>query len=440
MNKNLIALLSIVTVLFYGCSKSNQPGPKGGGTTASVKIEVVSGDKQTDTIGRPLANPITVKVTLSGAALAGYQVQFLASGCNSDRVDKYPTGADGTASYNWSLAGDIGPQTLKMIVFDSQNQKIDSVTATSTALAPLAGWHFSACTPFAASTLNFCKLSTGRLFINFEGKNYLRYSDDNGASWNAVKSLGLHEFQDVISTPADELYAFTISEATFHSTDGGQTWTALAVPPFNVDQISSAEYSPSGKLLVATQHNSVFISSDKGQTWLSVPLNQFTAPNSTGPDGDFATFTEDKAGNLYVVGDEGGTIYTSANAGVAWSAIVPPIVPPSQEAVLGLYIDNNNWFYKSRFDYSGGIYLSKDGGATYSLLYSASDNFIGNISVQTDGNLYFSMNGALYKANGISNSVKKIFDYQQNGFVPYIVAKNGSAIAANSFATYYYTN
>jgi len=293
--------------------------------------------------------------------------------------------------------------------------------------------------PFAASTLNFCKLSTGRLFINFEGKNYLRYSDDNGASWNAVKSLGPHQFQDVISTPADELYAFTISEATFHSTDGGQTWTALTVPPFNVDQISSAEYSLSGKLLVATQHNSVFISSDKGQTWLTVPLSQFIAPNSTGSDDGFGTFTEDKTGNLYVDGAEGGMLYTSANAGITWSAIVPPIVPPSQEAVLGMYIDNNNWFYKSRFDYNGGIYLSKDGGATYSLLYSASDSFIGNTSVQSDGNLYFSMLGALYKANGISNSVKKIFDYQQNGFVPYIVAKNGDAIAANSFATYFLT-
>jgi len=147
MYKNLIALLSIASVLFYGCSKSNQPGPKGGGTTDAVKIELVSGDKQTDTIGRTLANFITVKVSVAGVAKAGYQVQFLGSGCNSDRVDKYPTAADGTASYNWSLAGDVGTQTLKMIVFDSQNKKLDSVTATSTALAPVAGWHFSACTP-----------------------------------------------------------------------------------------------------------------------------------------------------------------------------------------------------------------------------------------------------------------------------------------------------
>src|SRR5581483_6669853 len=188
MPKNLIILSAISCLLYFGCSKDKQPAPQTG-QSSKVKIELVSGGNQTDTIGKLLANPIVVKVTSNGVAQSGYKVEFAGSGCNADDPVSSSASADGTIKYYWFLAGDVGSQSLKAIVLDSQNEKIDSITVQSTGLSPGAGWHNAACSlPANLSPSAFCKLSTGRILAAF--KSGLRYSDDNGTSWHALKSFG----------------------------------------------------------------------------------------------------------------------------------------------------------------------------------------------------------------------------------------------------------
>jgi hypothetical protein len=433
MYKNLPFLPFLISILFFSCSKDNkQPTPQNNNSNA-IQIALISGGGQTDTIGRQLTTSVTVKVSQNGKPVSGYNVLFQGSGCNADLTHTFTTATDGTAGIYWSLAGDVGPQTMKAIVLNSQNQKIDSVTATATGLAPGTGWHFSACTPFAYQANSFCKLSTGRLFTSIiTGKTSLRYSDDNGMSWNAVKSLGnSHVFQYVISTPADEIFAFTEGEGTFYSSDAGQTWTTLSAQPFNNDNISVATYTPTGKLMVTSQSHALSISLDKGKTWTTPALNLFTPLNSTSPDESFNDPLEDKNGNLYVVGQESETIYKSADGGKSWS----PISRQVNEFDFALYIDNNNEFYKSRSDdVSGGIYVSKDNGVTYpTMLYSSPNAFIENMSVQSDGNFYFVDRAlGLYQATGVSTPLKRIYDNVVPGIaIPYIVAKNNNVITVN---------
>ncbi len=423
MNRNYIASILLISMVYFSCSKSKQPGPQNGNTTA-IKITLVSGSGQTDSIGRQLPNPIVVKVTQNGAALSNYIVEFQGSGCNEDLPYKFQTGADGTSSFNWSLAGTVGQQTMKVFALDAQNKKLDSVTAVATGLATGPGWHFAACTPFAFAVTSFCKLSTGRLFASFSEAG-LRYSDDNGMSWNLVKPLGSLTFEYVVSSPTDEVFAFQHNTGLYYTSDAGATWTALSTPPFNSGDIRTAVCTPTGKLLVANR-TTVYVSADKGKTW--TPPGQFTPPNSSGVgDNDMDSPTEDKSGNLYVVGLESETIYKSSDVGKTWT-----VVPRPNENDCAFYVDNNNWFYKGRSDPAGGIFISKDNGATYTQLINSPNVFLEKMSVQSDGKFYYdNLDLGLYQVAGINNQLKKIYDGAPSIPIPYIIAKNNNIVTLN---------
>jgi hypothetical protein len=399
-----------------------------------VKIEILSGSGQTDTIGLPVANPIVIKVTQNGSPLSHYSVQFQGSGCNQDNVVSTYTAADGTASYNWWLAGDVGQQTLKVYALNNQSQKVDSVSATATGLAAGSGWHFSACNVRAGVSVSaICKISSGRMFACWNGGNaYLRYSDDNGMSWNALTSLGnTHSLMGVLSSKTDQLFAFAY-DGTYYSGDAGKTWTNNGTVPFS--EYSSAVCTGGGLLMVADEHHALYISADKGKTWTTYGSTAFPGESS------FNWPAEDANGNLYVVGQESGTLYKSADNGTTWVAL-----PHTNQLVFAFYIDNNNNFYLSRSEPgTGGIYISKDAGNTYSLLTAYSNVFIENLSVQSDGNFYYAYRGlGLYVAPGINAPVKRIFDYTNNFNepAPYLVAKNNNVVTGDVGEMYihYYT-
>jgi hypothetical protein len=418
MNKNLITSLLLLCTLYFSCSKSKQPGPQDAGTN-TIKITLVSGSGQTDTVGQTLLSPIVIKVTQNGAPVSGYTVQFTGSGCNSDRVDLASSKSDGTISYNWSLAGDIGPQTLKAYAINSQNIKVDSVTAMGTGVAPGSGRHYSACSvQLGYMPTSFCKLSTGRLFVSYGGLE-LRYSDDNGASWNLVASLGkTHNLQFVLSSPTDELFAFSVGDGIFYSSDAGATWTIINANPFNIQGPFSAVCTPSGKLLVA-DGETINISLDKGKTW--------AAPAASFGDTQIGSPTEDKNGSLYVVGEETQTIFKSTDNGVTWT------IPHPTERDFAIYVDNNNTFYRSTT--GGGIYISKDNGVTYTQLVNAPNELIENMSVQSDGNFYYDLLvKGLYVVKG-TNQAQHLDDNESSVPTVYILSKNNN-IVYSSFTPY----
>jgi hypothetical protein len=443
MHKNLITPLVLICTLYFSCSKKSQPAPQNGGTN-SIKISLVSGNNQTDTIGYHLPNAIVVKVTQNGTPLSNYGVLFEGSGCNADRMDEFPTQADGTSSYNWFLAGDIGQQTMKIFAVDENNKKVDSITINSTAIAPgSGGWHTSACTyPFGFVITAICKSGTGRLFTTLSGgPAYLRYSDDNGVSWYSVKALGnTHRFETVTASSTNEVFA-AADDGNFYSADNGQTWTSLPVQGFDTYNVSGLTFTASGKIFTSTQLNSIYVSSDKGKTWTVTPATAFTTPNRTGGDGNFACPSEDKNGNLYILAKESGTIYKSTDAGKTWAYLNFP-----NDRFESLFIDKNNWFYTSvNGSQPYGIYISKDNAVTFNLLSSTTDGFNENISVQSDGNLYYNYNfnianSGLYRMNGATGPSKYIFYIEGSSPISYIVAGNNNVISVNSLGGLSYSN
>ncbi|HTD41080.1 MAG TPA: hypothetical protein VK671_10705, partial [Mucilaginibacter sp.] len=281
-------------------------------------------------------------------------------------------------------------------------------------------------------------LSSGRLFVAINAKTYLRYSDDNGVSWNSVKSLGnAHVLEYVISTPSDELFVVA-QDGNFYSKDAGQTWTSLGVQAFNTLTITGMVYTHSGKLLVSTRFSPLYISADKGTTWTTVPANALKNPHSTGSgDSEFGSPAEDLAGSLYLVGQEDETLFQSKDSGKTWAAV------NSDEMDFSFYIDQNNWFYKMVANGApAGIYISKDQGATYSMLIPPPGGFIENMTVQSDGNFYFDgMGVGLYQAVTNSTTPKVIFSDTFSAFVPYIVAKNNGILVSDRYLglVHYYT-
>ncbi|MBS1525017.1 MAG: hypothetical protein JST19_05175 [Bacteroidetes bacterium] len=396
-----------------------------------MKIEIISGNNQSDTIGKQLSSPLIVKVTKNGTPVGGVYVRFRGSGCNSDADFEIATKTDGTADYLGFLSGDVGQQAVKAYATDSNDKNLDSVTFTCTGLEPGAGWHLAGCNiPFGAIPNNFCSLSTGRLLTSYEGSiAYLRYSDDNGRSWYPVVSAGKHSFQYILSNSSDELFAFSSDAGTLFSSDQGKTWTNQGSEPFSANTFTGASFTKSGKILVSTQYSGLYVSSDKGKTW-SQPTGVMKQANSTGPDGNFHSFTEDQAGNYYVEAQNSGTLYKSTDKGASWTALTTFL----QEQVNSFYIDQNNWFYKSRWDSNGGVYISKDNGATYSILYNVPGHFISNMSVQPDGNFYVSDSSAgLVSGTGIGTPFKLVYYNDFPGlYVPYIVAKNNNIIVAET--------
>jgi hypothetical protein len=130
--------------------------------------------------------------------------------------------------------------------------------------------------------------------------------------------------------------------------------------------------------------------------------------------------TEDKSGNLYVIGDGSQTIYKSGDNGATWVAI-----PHPTEKDFALYVDNNNTFYKSTS--TGGIYTSKDNGATYTQLVNAPNEFIESMSVQSDGNFYYDMLGrGLYLLKG--GVPKHLDDNEFNVPTAYVLAQNNNIV------------
>jgi hypothetical protein len=81
------------------------------GAASAARIELVSGDNQTARIGRPVQDPLIVRVTDGfGNPVAGVTVEWTAQQGSVDPASSV-TGEDGQASTTWTLGSSTGPQS-----------------------------------------------------------------------------------------------------------------------------------------------------------------------------------------------------------------------------------------------------------------------------------------------------------------------------------------
>ena len=405
----------IFLLLLYSCSKKdNKPAQQ----SAPIKISLLSGDNQSSGIGHPLNDSILVKVTQNGSPLNNTIVQFTGSGCNSDLSVQLNTKADGTIKYLWRLTANQGAQSLSAVVMDGTN-KADSVIIHATATSPNTNGFISACTPYNSEALNIVSLSSGRLLSCFTGKNSLRYSDDNGVSWNPVKSLGAnHSILAVVTSPQDEIFVGTKGDGVFYSKDLGNTWVDITPDNFNKSEAIGDMGFSGGSLIFTGSSNDIFTSLDKGKSWTSsvagLPSNfGYIFPCSL------------NNGDLYVV-SLGLILFKSTDGGANWSA-----QNTIADQVLAICVDNNGWFYKSTFSNTNGsiVYISKDSGQTYSVLYTVND-FVDTMSILSDGSMYYSN---FFYLNKIYGAIDNQGQYPSNKNITQQIAKVDANITNRSF-------
>jgi len=425
--------IALLTSLLFSCSKSkNNPTPAP--ITSTVKITLVSGNNQNAAIGYSVADSIVVKVTDNGTPASNYDVQFIGSGCNEDLVTDVKTRADGTAKYLWSMASNLGTQTLNAVAIN-QNHRLDSISISATAVAPVGLAPKSACIPNPGYELErIIQLNSGRLIASFYLQASLRYSDDNGTSWYPVKSFGANHFVASIATsPQDEIFVATKNEGVFYSKDAGNTWSDISPPTFNkADLIADITYTKSGKVIFTGLSNDVYISPDKGKTWTH-------AANGLGTGGSYTSPVELNNGDLYILCGN-NVLYKSTDGGQSWTSQNTRLTVN----VTAIYADNNGWFYEASETPASNqdiIAISKDNGATFSNLvaYTSPTNqpYLNNMSVQSDGLFYF---GSLSYAICRIASPNQVSNYalMQLGFAVYIVTKSNRFLYLNTGGIYYF--
>jgi len=159
-------------------------------------------------------------------------------------------------------------------------------------------------------------------------------------------------------------YTGSNSERIFKSTDGGTTWaqTVLDAGSFPVDFIVVNPGRHAQVLAGSFGAGGLFQSLDAGATWTTIPTGAAC--------GGIAGAAFDPAGaTLYLAGSGGvcrstdtGTTWTAASAGGL--AVDSVLVDPSNPATL--YAGTEPDLSTS----SGGVFVSTDGGGTFSLLGS----------------------------------------------------------------------
>jgi photosystem II stability/assembly factor-like uncharacterized protein len=410
------SLLVACSFIIFGCSKKEQPKPLQ--QVSTIKINLLSGDNQSSGIGHPLNDSILIKVTQNGSPLNNAVVQFRGSGCNSDLSIQLNTKPDGIVKYLWRLAANQGSQTLSAIVMDGNN-KADSVTIHATATSPNTNGFISACTPYNSETLNIVSLSTGRLLSCFSEKNSLRYSDDNGVSWSPIKSLGAnHSILAIVTSPQDEIFVATKGDGVLYSKDSGNTWADITPANFNKSELIEDMGFSGGSLMFTGSSSDLFTSSDKGKSWTS---------SIAGLPANFGYIFPCRLnnGDLYVV-SMGLILFKSTDGGVNWSA-----QNTTANQVLAICVDNNGWFYKSTFSNTSGgaVYISKDNGQTYSVLYTV-NGFVNTMNILSDGFMYYS---DFFYLNKIYNSINNQGQYPSNYNVTQQVAQVDVSLSNRSF-------
>ncbi len=388
MPKRLI-IFAFAALIFCSCKKdkSNTTSPPVA-TSNIIKISIVSGDEQSSQVGSALNDSILVKVTKGGTPAANIAVQFTGSGCNSDLTATVYTKADGIAKYLWRLAANTGKQNLNIVAVNN-TIKADSVQATATAQpASTYADAVSACTPYNIPASTFCQLTTGRIFACFDGKTSLRYSDDDGLSWQPLASLGImHHITILRSTPKNEIFVATANEGIFYSKDAGSNWTNISPPDFGNNYPIDMAYTNSGKLLLTTvadgnaANNKVFVTADNGHTWV-VSVSGLTS------NYDLYCPVELTNGDLYVI-NGGRSLFKSTDKGASWST--QPENNPS--SLISICTDKNGWFYKC-YTNNATIFISKNNGQSF-ISYAAADGM--NMDILPNGYLYFNNYVSLYR-------------------------------------------
>ena len=199
-------------------------------------------------------------------------------------------------------------------------------------------------------------------------------STDGGMTWEErpagiaeeCPNVGIPRVTGIAIDPLDRHHIWVGIEVdgARHSTDGGETWTAVngAIPNPDVHNVAVAGGPP--KTVFVVVNNDVYTSTDEGATWKplrvcevfpwSYPRGIAVQPGNAKTV--FVTIGDTTPGRI-------GTVMRSKDAGKTWESLSLPVQPNSAMWVVHMQsTDPNVVFAGSRYGY---LYRSDDGGDTW---------------------------------------------------------------------------
>ncbi len=191
--------------------------------------------------------------------------------------------------------------------------------------------------------------SEGSLFAGTIGDGVFR-STDEGNSWipvnNGLASLDIHT---ICTAPGDRLYTGTSSGSVYYSDDLGETWTITSST--GIADVYAVGQTPDGKVF-ASGAGGICRSTNNGSTWdqLDVGMPQIMIWSTV--------IVLDE--NTLITGSLGMGAIRSTDAGTTWSQVFPG---PPDNIVYSFVNDESNGIFAAT---GMGIYKSLDEGMTWS--------------------------------------------------------------------------
>lgn len=357
MTRYFILSLILLSLFFIGCKKTT---PANSSTSDNkIKIEIISGNNQTDTIGHFLKDSIVLKVTKNNLGLAGMQIKFEQADCMYLPSSYITTDANGLARYKWELNGKIGDQTVRFTAYNSLQITQDSIVAHAEGKYYNNAWQKAYCLPNVGIN-DICQSGSGRLFCGLLSFDVPYYSDDKGVSWQRLISFPLSnkEIRQLVAQ-GSEIFVATRHDGIYYSPDNGTTWQNRSNGITDTREVAKLGITASGKLFLSTYYKPLFISGDKGLNWM---------PITAGIDfnDQMTSFCETSTGILYMVSYD-KELHKSTTGGTSWVKIHPS---PSWD-VQAIFVDNNDDLYFGTYNSTADIYKSTDGGSTWTIKYSS---------------------------------------------------------------------
>lgn len=251
--------------------------------------------------------------------------------------------------------------------------------------------------------------------------DYLYFSNDGGATWTENTAVGVNNWYSVaISSDGTKIAAITTSGEVAISTNSGSTWTTETATENGIPQtFATITMSPDGQHLA-----------------LAETVNSSTYNSTT------STWT-----NAY-----SSHIYTSSNSGSTW---VPQSIGSAATVSLnGISIStdgqtiatvDNGQSYVGNYATNGGIYLSRDGGATWDVAAGSALPVAGAAAANSNAgyaSVAVSADGSTVVANDYSGentyvstdsgTTWKLYNHPtlsiSNSYDPIALSANGSVI------------
>jgi ligand-binding sensor domain-containing protein len=229
-------------------------------------------------------------------------------------------------------------------------------------------------------------------------------SDHYGDNWAAFgRGLPTNFATIALAAAPDDsvLLAGTDSHGIYRSLDDGATWTAASAGMPAGATVTAVVWDATGKVwwagLAAPQQHTLYKSTDGGQNW--TPADQFV---KAGADINALAAVPSATGSDTVFAATSAGIYTYN--GEKWAAASG--TPANQAALAVTAIPHQPGAIVAAF--TSGVYVSTDGGATWTVVAQGLTKPVSGLGVARDANganVYFAASGQLARfPTGISGS------------------------------------